>query len=375
MELIGLIIYIMMWVGNLIGVSFVTNLMPIMIILFIIGCFIHLLDKKWKAAKNISQICIKIPKVYFCLLYVIGFPYGIIKTLYVEKNNKLALLMVITAMSWILVTLFIRYRNKWILSRNNEKEIYVRDMNVEYSPAVLSYLVNNNIETKKDLPATILNLSVKNVIKLQEDDKGNINIVDLKNTDLVDKLSVDEKYAYEMVTSTIDTKKIVEWKEKVREEYDKYKFSRKHKQSFASYLFGAYAITFVVLFIMQFVFSYSGDLEKQGDMFVSMIFVIFFTVWFLPIVLCMTSKKRADFKDTYTIKGAIELNRWKKFAKFIKDFTLINQKDYESVVILGKYLSYSVALGLNNKCDKELLKKVGAEYSFDLERMITEIII
>lgn len=375
MELIGLIIYIMMWVGNLIGVSFVTNLMPVMIILFIIGCFIHLLDKKWKAAKNISQICIKIPKVYFCLLYVIGFPYGIIKTLYVEKNNKLALLMVITAMSWIIVTLFIRYRNKWILSRNNEKEIYVRDMNVEYSPAVLSYLVNNNIETKKDLPATILNLSVKNVIKLQEDDKGNINIVDLKNTDLVDKLSVDEKYAYEMVTSTIDTKKIVEWKEKVREEYDKYKFSRKHKQSFAGYLFGAYAITFVVLFIMQFVFSYSGDLEKQGDMFISMIFVIFFTVWFLPIVLCMTSKKRADFKDTYTIKGAIELNRWKKFAKFIKDFTLINQKDYESIVILGKYLSYSVALELNNKCDKELLKKVGAEYSFDLERMITEIII
>lgn len=224
------------------------------------------------------------------------------------------------------------------------------------------------------MPATILNLSVKNVIKLQKDDKGNINIVDLKNTDLVDKLSVDEKYAYEMVTSTIDTKKIVEWKEKVREEYDKYKFSRKHKQSFAGYLFGAYAITFVVLFIMQFVFSYSGDLEKQGDMFISMIFVIFFTVWFLPIVLCMTSKKRADFKDTYTIKGAIELNRWKKFAKFIKDFTLINQKDYESIVILGKYLSYSVALELNNKCDKELLKKVGAEYSFDLERMITEII-
>lgn len=375
MELIGLIIYIMMWVGNLIGVSFVTNLMPIMIILFIIGCFIHLLDKKWKAAKKISQICIAISKTYFCLLYVIGFPYGIIRTLYVEKNNKLALLMVITAMSWILVTLFIRYRNKWILSRNNEKEIYVRDMDVEYSPAVLSYLVNNNIETKKDLPATILNLSVKNVIKLQEDDKGNINIVDLKNTDLVDKLGVDEKYAYEMVTSTIDTKKIVEWKEKVREEYDKYKFSKKHKKSFVRYLFGAYAITFVVLFIMQLVFSYSGDWEKQGDMFMSMIFVIFFTIWFLPIVFCMNSKKKADFKDTYTIKGAIELNRWKKFAKFIKDFTLINQKDYESVVILGKYLSYSVALGLNNKCDKELLKKVGAEYSFDIERMITEIII
>ena len=375
MELIGLIIYIMMWVGNFIGISFVANLMPIMIIVLIIGCFIHLLDKKWKAAKKISQICIAISKTYFCLLYVIGFPYGIIRTLYVEKNNKLALLMVITAMSWILVTLFIKYRNKWILSRNNEKEIYVRDMNLEYSPAVLSYLVNNNIETKKDLPATILNLSVKNVIKLQEDDKGKINIVDLKNTDLVDKLSVDEKYAYEMVTSTINAKKIVEWKEKVREEYDKYKFSKKHKKSFARYLFGAYAITFVVLFIMQLVFSYCGDWEKQGDMFISMIFVIFFTIWFLPIVFCMTSKKQADFKDTYTIKGAIELNRWKKFAKFIKDFTLINQKDYESVVILGEYLSYSVALGLNNKCDKELLKKVGAEYSFDLERMITEIII
>lgn len=74
-----------------------------------------------------------------------------------------------------------------------------------------------------------------------------------------------------------------------------------------------------------------------------------------------------SFIDTYTKKGALEYNKWKKFEKFMVEFTLIKEKNYQNIVLLGKYLSYSIALGINKKCDKELYNKINKNYSFDYE--------
>lgn len=55
------------------------------------------------------------------------------------------------------------YKKNYMIRKNKINEIYIRDVDAEYSPAVLSYLMNNKIEIKKHLSATLLNLCTKNI--------------------------------------------------------------------------------------------------------------------------------------------------------------------------------------------------------------------
>ena len=72
--------------------------------------------------------------------------------------------------------------------------------------------------------------------------------------------------------------------------------------------------------------------------------ILFFSIWELAIFYPIRAlTKSSEFIDTYTKKGAIEYNRWKKFEKFMTDYTMIEEKEYENIVILGEYLAYSTA--------------------------------
>lgn len=332
--------------------------------ILIIGVIVFILvlsnihNKKLKI-DLISSISISVIIMFASLFMMITFPPMII-------------IIIITIIVWITIQLFISFRNKLILLRNNKKEIYIRDIEVDYSPAVLFYLINNKLETKVVLPATILNLCANKIIKLEENQEGYINIIDLKNKDLVNKLSDDEKYAYEMITNGINSSTLIEWQEKVQKEYYKYKFSKKHTTPLRIYFNYIYIIIIAVLFAV----SLLNNIEDGGWNFVLYImgFVSFSIVPIIEITNNRKKKKKksTQFKDTYTRKGAIELNKWKKFENFIKDFTLVNEKEYKSIIILGKYLSYSIVLGLNNKCDQELLRKINAEYLFDFRRILNK---
>lgn len=332
--------------------------------ILIIGVIVFILvlsnihNKKLKI-DLISSISISVIIMFASLFMMITFPPMII-------------IIIITIIVWITIQLFISFRNKLILLRNNKKEIYIRDIEVDYSPAVLFYLINNKLETKVVLPATILNLCANKIIKLEENQEGYINIIDLKNKDLVNKLSDDEKYAYEMITNGINSSTLIEWQEKVQKEYYKYKFSKKHTTPLRIYFNYIYVIIIAVLFAV----SLLNNIEDGGWNFVLYImgFVSFTIVPIIEITNNRKKKKKksTQFKVTYTRKGAIELNKWKKFENFIKDFTLVNEKEYKSIIILGKYLSYSIVLGLNNKCDQELLRKINAEYLFDFRRILNK---
>ena len=72
-------------------------------------------------------------------------------------------------------------------------------------------------------------------------------------------------------------------------------------------------------------------------------------------------------RDKYSKKGAAEYMKWKKFKNFMEEYTLVNEKEYTSIVILGKYLSYSIALGINKKCDSELYKRIEKQYKFNID--------
>ena len=56
----------------------------------------------------------------------------------------------------------------------------------------------------------------------------------------------------------------------------------------------------------------------------------------------------------YTLKGKLYTERWDKFKKFLKDYSLIKEHPPESIAIWNKYLVYATALGVADQVYKAM---------------------
>lgn len=351
-------------------------IIPAILVGGVILAIISALIGKKEFAKKILYIGVICILVVTFFLMAIVVPYAFL-SLFLEGFSGILLVGITIYVVCLVISTAIQAKNQKIISSNNEKEIYIRDIEVEYSPAVLSYLVNNKIETKKDLSATLLNLCVNNVLKIDKNENGKITIIDLKNTEKVEKLSEDEKYAYQMLTSKVTNSKIRVWKQKIYEEYKKYRFSKENKKDLSKIILYLYIAIFIIIFIYTLMKPlFNVERTILDTVLGIMIFVTFFAAWEYPFLIIMRvvligGDEKTKFIDTYTKKGAIEYNRWKKFQKFIEDYTFVKEKDFESIAILGKYLSYSIALGINKKSNDELYKEIDINYSFDYEKFLS----
>ena len=61
---------------------------------------------------------------------------------------------------------------------------------------------------------------------------------------------------------------------------------------------------------------------------------------------------------THLPAGEESYAKWHAFGKFMKEFTLIEEKDYPSLELWEKYLVYATAMGIS----KEVLKQIKIAY-------------
>ena len=361
-------------------------------IIYIILAFIVILAVfiSIKKGKNISSII----KLIIILVYIpaicymgIILPYSILKSM-LKVKLFLGILLTISIIAFVysIITLITSIKNKEIKSSNKVKDIYIRDIDVEYSPAVVSYLINGKIEQDKDLIAVLLNLCAEGVLKIKKDEDGKINIIDMHNSSKVEKLSKSDLIAYEMFVSKITTSKINKWKKAVYEEYKEQKFSKENKHNLAKIILMIYCACILIGIFCILIFGNDGVLiipKQYGEIFTNIIVSIFFAAWEATIFssykmilnLWYDNEPRNDtFKEIYTKKGAREYDKWMKFKRFIKEFSNIDKADIESVVVLEKYLAYGVALNVNKEYKDVELEVIKEKINFDINDIIDNII-
>lgn len=153
----------------------------------------------------------------------------------------------------------------------------------------------------------------------------------------------------------------------VKNEYEKYKFSKRTKKSFEEYATLIFAIFFVIMAFIGLLIQESRP-DIMNFVFISVV-VGFFAMYeiyiFKGIKLIITRKFEEKKLEQYTVKGAKEYIRWQRFIKFIKEYTLIEEQQLDSVVVLRKYLSYSMALSINTNYNSEILYKLMGKHVFD----------
>lgn len=285
------------------------------------------------------------------------------------KNNIFLICYAVFILLYFSIKIITYVRNyiKVIFSEN--KDIYIRDVFVKYSPAVLGLLKNNNINDKRDFIATILNIYSKDAIDLEKVN-GQIKIKDLNNTDVVlNDLEEDERYVYYVLTKNNDFD-IDKWHSIVQRQLDKRKFVKKEKTSVLKKILKISLITlliFILLFVIYLIaMIFIPSKEKVILNTPNMIYGLGTALVAVPISIAllkalMMISKRQFIKDdlkNYTDKGALEVLKWKKFEKFIREFSMIENAEVESVKLWDKYIAYAMALNINKSYKSEELNEL-----------------
>ncbi len=288
------------------------------------------------------------------------------------NNNMVLFIYPIIVLSYLFIRLMVFIMNYLKVITSRYEGIYVRDIFVNYSPAVLSLLLNHKIEDKKDFDSTVLNIHAKKAIEFKRlNDK--LEIVDLQSGEAITNLTEDEKYIYMVLTQKEKFDK-QRWYNMIREELNKRNFVKKSQKSVIGQVIKASLILFcsifllLILFILMVLFIPGDLLNNIADNYFDYDIVLS-VIWIVALIpfqlgtlkVLMFINKRNYLKDKvdyYTENGALEMLKWKKFKDFIKDFSMIDTTDAESVIIWEKYISYAMALNINKSYNSSELRKI-----------------
>ena len=284
-------------------------------------------------------------------------------------GNGFILLITVTIIGYLVIRVGNNIYNKIKVRLSKDEGIYIRDIEVEYSPAVLSYLQNQKIEKKKDLVSCILNLCAKGFLKIKKKEENHYELEPLPNQNS-EILKKDEKYLYDRICKK-EKINMSTWIRYVREEFESYHFTKKSKIRLSDVFLYLYFAMMIGLMIYS---QITGNNQISDEMF-NMMFVPFFVAFELAILeplmrMIMRYLRKGEYLDgTYTIKGAKEMKRWDKYKKFLEDYTLLEDKPLESVIVLEKHLAYATVLNVNTSYTKSFIEQLEVTHKINLDYM------
>lgn len=183
----------------------------------------------------------------------------------------------------------------------------------------------------------------------------------------INLLPEDEKYLYDKI---VKKEKInySKWKKIVLEEFNKYKFLKTTKISLYTIFLMLYFIIIISLAIISEI-----NPEIQLDEGVNFMILIFFTAMelaFLEPIIITISKFLREGEYTsgiYTNAGAREMKRWDKYKNFLQDYTLIKEKEIDSVIVLEKHIAYATVLDVNKDYTNAMINDLNVNYNLNLD--------
>lgn len=231
-----------------------------------------------------------------------------------------------------------------------------------YSPAIASFLLDEDIDFYQEFEAIKLNLLIKGYIKKN---KNNKYISTDKKPDALlwheycvykeiiaenpkNKSEMDKKYFKYSLENDLKKLKLL----KDEESDDKRDEYRKGIISIGV----AFLTGFIIVLTACTVATWEDNIER---MLLPLIVMIILDVAGI-VTLIKKSKKRTEL-------GKKHSNEWKKFKNYLEDYTLINEKDEEHYKLLGEYIPYAMSLGVAEKIKRKFLdeeKKVYKNKSY-----------
>ena len=242
---------------------------------------------------------------------------------------------------------------------------YYREILPNMSAAVLSYIEDFKI-SKKDVIATLMGLELKKKIKIGDD----ITVIDEDDSGLCE----NEKYIFGLVKSKkLKEVNMLTFKQSIEMDCKKNKLiedKRMAKKRRWKVILISVVVYILILFLFNmFVFSFNainGALQSKILGYIGIILTLMFMIVvagypmasFYTIFIYLAFSSYDPYVRTFEGK---KLNtRLEGLRKYINDYSKLEEKNKESIVIWEEYLIYSVILGINNKAAEEIAERLDA---------------
>ena len=261
---------------------------------------------------------------------------------------------------WIIVLGIYFGLNKYFKTKFNKNDFhryqgYFREILSEYSVDVLSYIDQFQFRYPSILVAMLLQLKHKNFITIEEDKIIKNDFTTTPNCSEEYLLNHIENGILNVSKSQFESqtlKSAVEEKLLKSDEFSKNTFQRFVLVSF---------ILFIVAFLCLFAFSFILDNNIQLILFLIGFLSFIIVMIYLPIKIIswIVYVVHVSHNPGVRTKKGQEINlRLEGLKNFLKDFSTLDQKTQEQLVLWDEYLIYSVLFEQNEKIVSEYMKYI-----------------
>lgn len=295
--------------------------------------------------------------------------------------------------------------------KNKDEYIYYREILNKISPSILMFVRQLDLDTKKGLSSTILKLKLSKNIKEEKNSFKTNKTNDLLKSEqmvinLIDSNKFDEKkYKDEVIKESLDLGYIrknrgnifvkllkviliitipvittilsVKFDSYVYDTYKTYIYDHKryvliedeigdihfdHPDNYEDYYHGHVNELNQDFYDKSLVRAdlYSNDHVKKTFIMQTLDGILFYVVFMVDVIfLYILIYELIFIKKKYkrTQKGVDIVNKSYALKNYLKDFSIINEKNEEELILWEYYLVYAVALGVNEKIDDKIINK------------------
>ena len=266
-----------------------------------------------------------------------------------------------------LILSFINRKNSQKRSIEKNIDIYNRQLPSKLTPAHVRLLINDGLIDSESLAATILDLVDRGYLKLSAtrvDDLFNkeifISVTDKNQDDLFDyeKYLINWLFDKNNISSLEIKNKLHNAQSNPSEDFNIFQglvllsfpinsyYTKNKNNSLSFCIWGILCLINIVLFFIPTLNTYAVIL-----------YGIFMSIFSIGLVLLLANSVSYRLNDT----GKDLIIDYLRLKKYLEEFTLIQDKSSEQIVLWNYYLSYSIALGIESIAFKEINEFFGNE--------------
>ena len=270
----------------------------------------------------------------------------------IETSIVLIIWAIISQLINMIIYIIIRLYYKISYSKidiNIFNQEYEREIEKIQAPAVVSYLYNRNTEVFRDYTATILNLYVKKYIIIS-DFENNVKI-DIERSKDLSKLQSHEKYVYDCISGKNKFNE-EEFKNLILEDIENKGLMKKVEIDYP-YILNALIILVILslnIIYMLIMIILSSKINLGNIIFSLLICDIMIAGFYNKIYQFIKKKFFSEYK--LQKKGIEEIKKIKNLKNFMKQYTLIYERNIEYIMTLEGYIPYALVLGISKKIEK-----------------------
>jgi len=235
-----------------------------------------------------------------------------------------------------------------------EGKEFQRDIDVTYSPSIVSYLYNQKIEPEKDLVADLLNLFARKLINIDNSYEITLNETEYSRQQALGKLLKNDEYIIDTLVLKNSKFSYEKWINSIIETYRKLSFPNKISKKDVLKPLLKYIVIKTIIEIIIVIISFSVGNGNLGFLVIILTIPSSFVLYAISNIKTLNLN---EFNDMHLSNyGINELKNWIRLGNFINDYTLLKERNMEEIILYEKYIPFAMVLNINKKYKEDIFK-------------------